>query len=310
MREARLTEFSTHSIERLHQARAFIFDMDGTLVLGDAKSGGHRPLPGAVALIGLLRARGLPFRVFTNGTAKSPADYAASLRQGGLHIDDHELMTPSTCAADWFKRRGIGRVRVLGNAGAQAPLREAGIDVIEPGEPATRVEAVYTAWYREFGFNDLELACRDIWNGAVLTTASNVPFFATHNGRGIGSSYAINAMLRAMTQRAAKVLGKPSREALHCALRQMKMSTATERHTVVVGDDPALEMRMARRAGAFALAVATGLTDAETFSGGKDNEKPDAVVHDLQVVADALAHHPLTHHVQPSTRHPDRMGSV
>lgn len=305
-----MSDLSTSNIERLHRARAFVFDMDGTLVLGDAKSGGHRPLPGAVLLIDLLRERGVPFRVFTNGTALSPADYAASLRKGGLHIEDHEMMTPSTSAADWFLRRGIHRVRVLGNAGAQAPLREAGLEVVEPGQPAENVQAVYTAWFREFGFGDLECACRDVWGGAVLTTASNVPFFATHTGRGIGSSYAINAMIRAMTQQPAKVLGKPSREALHCALRRMQLGNTDEGHTVVVGDDPALEMRMARKAGAFALAVATGLTDAQGFSTGKAAERPDAVVHTLQTVADALANTNLSQHVQPSTPHAHRVGTL
>ena len=51
-------------IDRIASARGFIFDMDGTIALGDAASGGHKALPGAVALFSRLRARGTPFRVF------------------------------------------------------------------------------------------------------------------------------------------------------------------------------------------------------------------------------------------------------
>ena len=47
--------------------------MDGTIALGDSKSGGHRALPHAIAVLETLKAAGTPFVVFTNGTAKPPA---------------------------------------------------------------------------------------------------------------------------------------------------------------------------------------------------------------------------------------------
>jgi HAD superfamily hydrolase (TIGR01450 family) len=284
-----LTELTRAVTQRLAEAHAFIFDMDGTLVLGDAASGGHKALPGAVELIGLLRARSTPFRVFTNGTAKAPADYAASLRHAGLPIEDGEMMTPSTTAAAWFLRRRIRRVRVLGIEGAQAPLRDAGIEVIGPSEKADGIEAVYTAWFREFTFPDLEVACRDVWAGALLTTASNVRFFATQAGRAIGSSFAINAMIHSMTGKRARILGKPSREALRCALLQMGLPMSHEQRTVVVGDDPQLEMRMARNAGAMAVAVVTGLNDHAAFAQGKPSEHPDAVLTGLGPIIEALS---------------------
>ena len=70
--------------ERLSQVRSLIFDMDGTLVLGNSASGAHEVLPGAIELLAALKARGVPFRVFTNGTAKAPRVYAASLRAAGM----------------------------------------------------------------------------------------------------------------------------------------------------------------------------------------------------------------------------------
>ena len=154
---------------RIANARGFIFDMDGTIALGDAASGGHKALPGAVEFLALLRKRGTPFRVFTNGTAKPPAAYAASLRNAGFDLADHEMMTPSSSAALWFERQGIKRVRVLGNAGVVAPLIERGIEVIGSSQPGD-VEAVYTGWFREFTFPDLEAACGSVWNGAMLAT--------------------------------------------------------------------------------------------------------------------------------------------
>src|SRR5262245_17653249 len=87
---------------RIASARGFVFDMDGTIALGDRTSGGHEALAGAIALIARIKSKGLPIRIFTNGTAKPPAAYAASLRAAGFDVADEEMMTPSTVAAAWL----------------------------------------------------------------------------------------------------------------------------------------------------------------------------------------------------------------
>lgn len=273
----------------LRTASGFIFDMDGTIALGDAASGGHKALPHAVDLLAAIRARGVPFRVFTNGTAKPPAAYAESLRAAGFDLADHEMMTPSSSAAIWFVKQGIGRVRVLGGEGVAAPLRDAGITCIGPAEKADDVEAVYTGWFREFGFPDLEAACESLWDGAILTTASHVPFFATTNGRAIGASFAINAMLTAMTGKHAKVLGKPSRIAFTAAAAAMGLKGAAARRIVVVGDDPSLEMRMAHDAGATGIGMTTGLLTAEIVEGLTPKERPATLLDSLEPMLAVLS---------------------
>ena len=251
---------------RIRTARGFIFDMDGTIALGDASSAGHKALPGAVDLLATLRKNGTPFRVFTNGTGKPPAVYAAGLRKAGFDVEDHEMMTPSTSAAIWFAAKGIKRVRVLGNDGVAAPLIEKGIEVIGPSQKASGVEAVYTGWFREFTFPDLEAACQSVWDGAILTTASHVPFFAAAGGRAIGASFAINTMITSLTGKRAKVLGKPSRIAFDAARESMGLPRSAAQQMVVVGDDPALEMEMANKAGAVSIGTTTGMMTADLVS--------------------------------------------
>ncbi len=275
--------------KRIAAARAMIFDMDGTLVLGSAGGGAFKPLPAAVDLLSRLRARGTPFRVFTNGTAKIPRLYAASLREAGLDVQDHEMMTPATSAAEWFVRRKIKRVRALGAEGLQGPLIEAGLDVIGPAEHAEGIEAVFTGWYKEFSLADMERACRDIWAGALMTSSSNVPFFATAGGRSIGHSFAINAAIRSLTGKRARVLGKPSRDAMACALRQMGLPASAGVRAVVVGDDPALEMRLANNSGAMGIAVTTGVQDRAAFARTHPAERPTLVLDGLQPILEAIS---------------------
>lgn len=271
---------------RLRDASGFVFDMDGTIALGDAASGGHKALPHAVELLAALKAGGRPFVVFTNGTAKPPAAYAASLRRAGFDLEDRQMLTPSSAAAAWLAKRGTGKVRVLGNDGCAAPLVDAGLDVVGASEEADGVEAVYTGWFREFTFPDLEAGCHSLWHGARLLTASHVPFFATANGRAIGSSYAINTMLTAMTGKRARVLGKPSRVALDAALGVMGLPRKAASQIVVVGDDPALEMRMANNAGALAVGMATGLL--RDPAGLPPRDQPAVLLQSLEPMLEAL----------------------
>jgi 4-nitrophenyl phosphatase len=270
------------------QARGFIFDMDGTIALGDAASGGHKALPFALETISAVKAAGIPLRVFTNGTAKPPAAYAASLRAAGFDVADHEMMTPSTSAALWLKRKGLNRVRVLGNAECAAPLTELGLEVIGPSEPATDVDAVFTGWHREFAFPDLEAACADIWAGAKLVTASNVPFFATANGRAIGASFPINAMIRSLTAKRPLTLGKPSRIAFVEAARAMGLKPKDHSRVIIVGDDPALEMRMASNVGAVSIGLTTGMLSRDMLPNLVVAERPDVLLDSLAPLLAAL----------------------
>ncbi|NOW46409.1 NagD protein [Novosphingobium sp. SG751A] len=275
-------------VEKIHHARGFIFDMDGTIALGNAASGQHEALPGAVELLAALRRRGTPFRVFTNGTAKPPAAYARGLRAAGFDLADEEMMTPSTSAAIWLEQQGLRRVRMLGDPGTEVPLIERGIEVIGPSDKA-QVDAVYTCWFRGFTFPDLEAACQSVWDGARLTTASHVPFFATATGRGIGSSFAINQMIASLTGKRARVLGKPSRVALDVAMGAMGLPRSAAAQMVVVGDDPTLEMAMARKAGAIGIGMTTGLMQPDTIHTLPAGQRPHAVIDQLRLITQALS---------------------
>jgi 4-nitrophenyl phosphatase len=95
-----------------------------------------------------------------------------------------------------------------------------------------------------------------VWAGAELYSASETPFFASAGGRALGTSRAISAMIRSITGCSLTVTGKPSLDALRAAAGRLGVPA---RHLVVVGDDPLLEVPMAHRGRALAVAVDTGL---------------------------------------------------
>jgi 4-nitrophenyl phosphatase len=249
--------------EKLKQTKGFVFDMDGTLILGDKTNNNMNILPGAAEFITLLRENNIPYVVMTNGTARSPREYVKVLSEAGIPMDDNTMMTPSSVAAEYLVQQDYKKIMVLGCPGVWEPLADLGLEVVlssieDPGP----VDAVYIGWYREFGFKDIENAWLAVRDGAELYTASDVPFFATANGPGIGTSCALAAALKPLTGKEAIVLGKPSSIAIECAARHLGLAV---NEIAVVGDDADLEVPMAIDNGALSIYVHTGTGGPNAF---------------------------------------------
>jgi len=262
-----------------------MFDLDGTLVLSDHSLNGYQVLSGAIELLGELKKRDIPFVVLTNGTNYAPAEQASKLRALGLPISDDALLTPSSVAADLMPRRGVKRVLVLGTPGVGHALAQAGIrTVFTDDEGADRVDAVYIGWHPDCRMKDIERAAKAIWNGAELYVASDVPFFATAGGKTMGYSYAISAAVRRITRAPMILTGKPSLHALRLVAKRLRIPM---RRVGVVGDDPLVEMIMARRGGAVGFGVTTGISKARDWARQPPGKRPHRVLRRLGELLEA-----------------------
>jgi 4-nitrophenyl phosphatase len=272
-------------IDTLPPIKGFVFDVDGTLLLSDRSLGGYEVLPGAIEALSTLKERGIPFVLLTNGSAYPIAEQAAKLRKIGLPVEDAQLFTPSSVAAHLMSRAGVRRVLVLGARGAGHALAESDIQVVFTGEPrASEADAVYVAWHPECNMKDIEAACHAIWGGAKLYVASDVPFFATKQGRAMGYSYAIAGAIRRVTNARMTLTGKPSLHALRLVARKLGLPA---RSIGVVGDDPNVEVLMARRGGAAAFAVTTGVMSRDEWGRQTGMRRPHAVLNGIGDLLDS-----------------------
>ncbi len=143
-------------------------------------------------------------------------------------------------------------------------------------------------WYREFSMDALEAACDAVWQGARLYSCSQSVFFATVDGRALGTSRAITAMIRSITGCRVEIAGKPSQHALGTAARRLGLR---RRDLAVVGDDPELEVPMARRGGALAIAVGTGIGTAGAYAALPVARRPHLFVPGVTDLLDLCAGH-------------------
>jgi ribonucleotide monophosphatase NagD (HAD superfamily) len=196
------------------------------------------------------------------------------------------MTTPSSVTAEHMSQRGIRRVLVLGTRGVGHSLVEAGIETMYTGEPrASDVEAVYVGWHPDCGMKDIDAACHAIWAGAKLYTASDVPFFATRQGRTIAYTYAIIGAIRRLTKAPVTLTGKPSLHALRFVARRLGLAL---KDIGIVGDDPLVETLMARRGGATSFAVTTGTTSLAEWQQQPAARRPHYVLRDLREVLAAI----------------------
>jgi HAD superfamily hydrolase (TIGR01450 family) len=267
-----------------------MFDLDGTLLLSDRSLGDYEILPGAAELLTELARRAFPFVVLTNGTAYPAAEQAAKLRKLGLPVRDECMLTPSSVAADLMTRAGVRRALVLGSCGVGHALRDAGIETLQAGESGERdVQAVYVGWYPECTMKAIEAACHAITAGAKLYVASDVPFFATKQGRAMGYSYAIVGAIRRVTRAPMILTGKPSLHALRFVARRLGLRC---RDLGIVGDDPSVEIIMARRGGAKGFAVTTGVTAPEDWERQTGLRRPEQVLRRLGDLLESVDYPP------------------
>lgn len=266
------TEFN----EETGAARGVMFDLDGTLILSDPNLGGYQVLPGAVEALETLKRRDIPFLALTNGSAYPAARQAPRLRALGLPITDEDLFTPNSVAGHIFREEGIGRVLVLGTEGVAEALRGEGAAVSLPGDGETgRFDAVYVAWHPDCTMAHIHAAADAVLNGARFFTASDVPFFASRNGRSFGYSCAIAGAIARVTGREPEVTGKPSLHAM--AFVAAKLGIAAH-EVMVIGDDPRVETEMARLGGAIGVGVTTGTTALEDWRASSPECRPHRVV--------------------------------
>jgi 4-nitrophenyl phosphatase len=272
---------------RLSRAKGFVLDMDGTLVLGDKRNKGLKALPGAVEFIAHLESRGTAYTLFTNGTVRPPAAYVDELKQAGFNVPAERIMTPATVAAQVFSAKGYKRIMALGGEGVGGPLADAGLEIVRPPE-RENIDAIFVGWFHEFGMADIEAACEAVWSGARIFAASLVPYFASAQGRSLGTSCAIAGAVDKITGSRTRVLGKPAPEAMRAAARRLGVDP---KEICVIGDDPKLETLMAARDGALAIGVTTGIAKPPDYWAVPKPRRAHLVADNIGAVLDLWRRH-------------------
>lgn len=116
-------------IEILRQAACLLFDMDGTIFLGD------RLLPGAREMVDYLHERGIPHFFLTNNSSRSKLAYVDKLARLGLSVPAENIFTSGEATALYLKKQSPGaRLYVVGTPSLEEEFARFGF-VLDKEDP-------------------------------------------------------------------------------------------------------------------------------------------------------------------------------
>ena len=255
-------------MERLKHCKLFLFDMDGTLYLGD------RLYSFTKELLCAIRNRGSRYLFMTNNSSKSVQAYVEKLAKLGIAATKEDFITSSQATAYYLKKHHWGKkLYVCGTRSLIEELEGEGFAVTAD---LSQVECIV------MGF-DTELTFQKLWDVSfLLNTRPELPYIATNPDLVCPTEFgsvpdcgSVCIGIKNATGKEPVVIGKPS--ALMPQLAMEKWGVSPEQ-TAVIGDRIYTDIKSGINAGTVTVLVLSGETDQKILSESED--QPDIVLDD------------------------------
>ncbi|MBE6565126.1 MAG: HAD-IIA family hydrolase [Ruminococcaceae bacterium] len=248
--------------------KLYLFDMDGTLYIGE------KLFDFTADLLAAIKERGASYMFITNNSAKSVSDYVKKLKRLGIDADESEFFTSSQATAYYLKKHlPAARLYVCGTRSLKEELEREGFTVTDRLD---EVDCIVMG-------NDTELTFQKLHDvSKLLLTRKDIPYIATNPDYVCPTEFgsvpdcgSFCDMLYNVAKRRPIVIGKP--EPLMPMLA-MERAGCTPEQTAVIGDRIYTDIKSGLNAGAVTMLVMSGETTPEILSQSPD--KPDLVLAD------------------------------
>ena len=255
-------------MDRLKNIKCFLFDMDGTIYLGDTM------LPGMDSFFKKLRAAGKDYYFVTNNSSKGHIHYAKKLIKMGIDAEPKDVVISSDALTYYLdKVKPQAKLFILGTEELKETIRKAGYYIIE-GEDTTTPDFVVVGFDMSLAYNNLAQACRMIDRG--------IPFIATHGdvrcpiegGEFIPDCGAMLALIKSATgKEPINVMGKPN----HYIVDLVRERASYEKNEIaMVGDRLSTDIAFGLNNSLLTVLVLTG--EATEDDVEKTNIRPDIIL--------------------------------
>ena len=249
----------------------YLFDLDGTIYLGDEL------LPGARELVHRLRELGRETLFLSNNPTRDPQMYADKLDRLGIPTPVERIVNPVVTMAAWLRAEAPdASVFVIGEEPLVRAIENAGIRVTNR---ASEVDIVVASYDRTLDYAKLQVAFDALWQyGRARLVATNPDAYCPlPGGAGQPDTAAVVAALEASTGRRCELnVGKPAAVMLETATRILGLAPAD---CLMVGDRLYTDIAMAVDAGIDSALVLTGESTPEMVAALPQRRRPTWVLH-------------------------------
>ncbi|MBE6664362.1 MAG: HAD-IIA family hydrolase [Ruminococcaceae bacterium] len=250
-------------MEKLREKKLFLFDMDGTLYLGD------RLYDFTNELLETIKKNGGKYMFMTNNSSKSVVDYIKKLKRLGIEAEYNDFITSSQATGYYLNKHHKGAtLYVCGTQSLKDELISNGYTITENLDD---VEVVVMGFDTELTFKKLEDVSK------LLLSRPDIPYIATNPDYVCPTEFgsvpdcgSVCDMLYNVSGRRPLVIGKP--EPLMPILA-MDHTGYKKEETVVIGDRIYTDIRSGVNADVTTILVMSGETTYEILE--KSDIKPD-----------------------------------
>ena len=250
------------NLEELKNIKLFLFDMDGTLYLGD------RLYDFTKELLSTIKKQGKRYLFMTNNSSKSVEDYIKKLAKLGIEAEYSDFITSSQATAMYLKDTcPDDRLYVCGTESLKQELRNSGFTVTEVLD---EVDCIVMGNDTELTFKKLDDVSRLLSTREVRYIATNPDYVCPTEYGSVPDCGSVCDMIFNATGKRPIFIGKPEPA---MPLIAMKMTGFKPTETAVVGDRIYTDIKSGINAGCVTVLVLSGETTLEILQ--KSEDKPD-----------------------------------
>ena len=263
-------------MENLKNKKLCLFDMDGTLYIG------NRLYDFTIELLDTIKSQGGKYIFMTNNSSKSVVDYVKKLDKLGIKATSDDFMTSSQATSFYLNKYYKGKtLYVCGTESLKEELRKGGFEVTED---INKVDIIVMGFDTELTFQKLH----DV--SYMLLTRKDIPYIATNPDYVCPTEFgsvpdcgSVCDMLYNVSKRRPIFIGKPSSLMPELA---MEKTGYTKEETVVIGDRIYTDIKSGLNAGASTILVLSGETTREILEASED--KPHYVMESAKELLEIL----------------------
>jgi len=266
---------------KLKACELFLFDMDGTLYLGDDV------YDGAVALMEGLPGLGKKYIYLTNNSSRAGTDYITRLRKLGFPCEAENVFTSGMATGEFLNQQYPGaKVYLAGTKAFYRELKSYGIDLVNDENGHTDVfdvDVVVQGFDTELVYEKLDKAVHFLRRGAKFIAANPDWVCPMAAGEVLPDCGSICALLTASTGVEPEYIGKPNRNMIDVV---SKMTGIPNENICAVGDRLYTDIAVAKNAGSVSICVLSGESSEADIEAS--DVKPDYVLQDVGEIAKIL----------------------
>lgn len=255
------------NLEKIKNINLFLFDMDGTLYLGD------QLYDFTIELLQAIKENGKRYLFMTNNSSKSVMDYVKKLDKLGIAATEEDFITSSQATAYYLKlHHKDAKLYVCGTQSLKEELKKEGFVITEQLE---KVDCIVMGFDTELTFQKLEDVSKLLSKRELPYIATNPDYVCPTEFGSVPDCGSVCDMIYNATGKRPLVIGKPT--SLMPELAMQKLGCLKE-ETAVVGDRIYTDIKSGLNAGITGILVLSGETTQKILD--QSAEKPHIVLKD------------------------------